>query len=348
MNFDKFLNNNEMKDDLIRLLVEYEKKYQRDNGYDIRESITGPIVDMLYNSDTEKEYISELKDGIKFKFKYKSKIMRDFILRHETSSDHFWEPQTTKLLKYLSKNMKNVFVGGAYIGDHVVYIAKELESNNGRCYTFEPNVDSFNLLKDNCLLNSLSNVEFNNKGLWCEDKRLVFVGNDSHASSREAELSDEGEGFEAVSINKYCKDHNIEKIDLIMLDLEGGELNVLRGADKFLEMSKNDAPVVVFEIHSSYVDWKDGLVRTDIGAYLDLKGYSLYSIRDFQSNYPMSGRKIELISANTTLLDGPEHGFNIIAIKNEKILDDKNIVFLENLSPKLLLHRDKKYHFPIN
>lgn len=350
IDFDKFLNdvkeNEEQKSNLIDILVEYEKEFQVDNGYSIREKITGPIVDKLY-TDVDKVYVSDLQNGIKFKYKYKSKIMRDFILRHEKCPDHFWEPQTTKLLKLLSKNIKNVFVGGAYIGDQVIYIAKELQHHQGICYTFEPNTDSFNLLKDNCELNHLDNVVFNNKGLWHEDKTLIFVGDDSHASSQEAEACDE-HGFEAVALNNYCTKNNISNIGLIMLDLEGGELNVLKGADKFLEMSEDLAPIVIFEIHSSYVDWNNGLEKTDIGEYLTLRGYSLYSIRDFQSNYPMGDSKIELVSAKTTILDGPAHGFNMIAVKNKKILENDNIVFHENLSPKLLLHRDKKIHFPIN
>lgn len=247
IDINKFLtnvkNNREFQDDLISFLVKYEKTFQKDDGYSIREEFTGPIVDELFlNSD--EVFISELQDGIKFKYTYKSKIMRDFILKHEKYPDHFWEPQTTKLLKLLSNNAKNVFVGGAYIGDQVIYIAKELQKDNGTCHTFEPNTDSFNLLKENCNLNNLTNVICNNKGLWYENKRLVFVGDDSHASSKEVESIDEV-GFEAVSINNYCSENNIDIVDLIMLDLEGGELNVLKGASRFLS-SKVTAPNIIF------------------------------------------------------------------------------------------------------
>jgi len=338
---------NELKRDFIKLLVRYEKKYQLDNGYSIREEITGPMVDELYLGSPE-IFISELQEEIKFKYRYKSKIMRDFFLRHEELPDHFWEPQTTKLLRILSRNSKTVFVGGAYIGDQVVYIAKELTRNpDAKCYAFEPNLDSFCLLKDNCKLNNFNNIIINNKGLWYDNKKLAFVGNDSHAFSKEVDYL-EDEGFDAVSINNYCLENNIFEIDLIMLDLEGGELNVLKGADNFLEMSSKKAPTIIFEIHSSYVNWKNGLQKTNIGEYLTEKGYFLYSIRDFQSNYPMQGCKIELIPAETTILDGPKHGFNMIAVKDESLLEHKHIVFCDNLSPKLLLHRDKKIHFPLH
>jgi FkbM family methyltransferase len=335
-----------LREKLIGILVEYEKEFQSDNGYNIREEITGPIVDDLFLNSNE-VFISKVQDEIQFKYTYKSKIMRDFILRHEKCPDHFWEPQTTKLLKMLSKTSKNVFVGGAYIGDHVVYIAKELLEKNGKCHTFEPNTDSFNLLKENCKLNKLDNVVFNNKGLWYENKKLVFVGDDSHASSQELN-SDSETGFDAVSINNYCKDQNVATVDLIMLDLEGGELNVLKGASDYLSLDKNLAPIIIYEIHSSYSDWSNGLEKSEICSYLIDNGYSLYSIRDFQSNYPMKNKKIELIPVKSTIIDGPSHGFNMIALKDKSILNNENIVLCENVSPKLLLHRDKKLHSPIS
>lgn len=102
-----------------------------------------------------------------------------------------------------------------------------------------------------------------------------------------------------------------------------------------------------FEIHSSYVDWSKGLESTEIGAYLIDNGYSLFSIRDFQSNVKVDS-KIELIPASKTYLKGPEHGFNMLAIKDLSVLKNENIQILENISPKLLLHRDKKMHAPLS
>ena len=133
-----------------------------------------------------------------------------------------------------------------------------------------------------------------------------------------------------------------------MIDLEGGEYNALMGASEFIKKDKESAPIIIFEIHNNYVDWSNGLEETDICKYLINNGYYLYSIRDFQSNYDMKEKKIELIPAKLTYLKGPKHGFNMIAVKNTNLLNNRNIVFVENVSPKLLLHRDKKLHYPIS
>lgn len=344
--FDDIRSDEDLTNQLISLLVQYEIKFQKDDGFDIREKISGPIVDTLFK-ESNKTFDVTLKDGIKFKFTYKSKIMRDFLLRRDPEPDHFWEPQTTKLLKLLCSTSKSAVVGGAYIGDQVVYIGKSLQQNDGICYAFEPNRDSYNLLQTNCSLNNLTNVVSIQKGLWYQKKNLTFVGEDSHASSAEAN-KDSTYTFEATSINSYCEENNVNSIDLIMLDLEGGELNVLKGATNFLKKDSNSAPIVIFEIHKSYVDWSNGLEKTDIGVFLMEHGYHLFAIRDFQSNYPMVNKKIELIPAQSVILDGPSHGFNMIALKNLELLNNQNIQILQNLSPKLLLHRDKKIHYPLN
>ena len=47
-----------------------------------------------------------------------------------------------------------------------------------------------------------------------------------------------------------------------MMDVEGNELNVLKGAKNLLKINCVDN--IIFEIHSNYVDWKKGLKNTPI------------------------------------------------------------------------------------
>ena len=74
--------------------------------------------------------------------------------------------------------------------------------------------------------------------------------------------------------------------------------------------------------------------------------YILYAIRDYQSNVNLKGYPIELIPIDFVYLKGPKHGFNILAIKDENILNDKQFRIRKNVSPKLLKHRDPKIHSP--
>jgi hypothetical protein len=63
----------------------------------------------------------------------------------------------------------------------------------------------------------------------------------------------------------------------------------------------------------------------------------------------MHDKPIELIPAHTAYLEGPPHGFNMLAVKNPDslIADDKMFKVVPGVSPKLLRHRDPKIHAPI-
>jgi len=297
----------------------------------VRDDVTGPIVDALHASlDVVRK---ELRSGIVFEFPYRSKIARDFVMAE--SPDHVWEPQTTKLLLQLSQGVTDVVVGGAYFGDQAILIADALRGR-GTCHAFEADPDQAQMLERNAALNHLDNVRVQAVGLWSDSvSRLRFAGHDALASTFAAE-----DGIPTITIDDYAKDL---AVGLIMLDLEGGELAVLQGAERVL---RELAPHVVFEIHRSYVDWSQGLQNTDIARLLAAHGYTLFAVRDFQSNVDLTGRPIELVPIETAYLEGPPHGFNIVAVKDARVLQGEPFRITPNVSPKLLMHRDPRLHHP--
>jgi FkbM family methyltransferase len=316
-----------------------------ENASTPREDLTGPILDALHQH--VQVVRKELINGIMFDFYYRSRIARDFIMSRPEKPDHVWEPQTTKLLLQLSAGASNVVVGGAYFGDQAILIADQLQrSGGGVCHAFEPDGDQADMLEHNARLNKLSNVRVNKVGLWSDClTRLRLAGPDALATAVPVTEAEVDQSFPTITIDEYLRDRNIERVELIMLDLEGGELEALRGARGQLSLPSRVAPHVVFEVHRSYVDWTGGLQNTEIVRYLRDFGYRLYAVRDFQSNFDMRGRPIELVNAETAYLEGPPHGFNMLAVKDTAVIDDRYKI-CDGVSPKLLLHRDPKLHYP--
>ena len=76
-------------------------------------------------------------------------------------------------------------------------------------------------------------------------------------------------------------------------------------------------------------------------------GYTMFAVRDFQSNYDLQGRPIELVPAATAYLQGPPHGFNVLAVKDPSIVQNELFVLRPDVSPKLLFHRDPALHHPL-
>lgn len=314
---------------------------QLDYSGPVRDDVTGPIVDALHGDDDRFE--KTLADGTKFNFLFRTKIARDFLMSDQTHPNHVWEPQTTKLLLNLAQDLAgDVVVGGAYFGDQAILVARNVKPNQ-TVHCFEPNSVQATMLAGNVNLNRLNNVRVNKVGLWSNSNvRLKLSGYDSFANAVGASANDK-DAFNTVSIDDY-RGQNKAKIGLIQLDIEGAEYGALLGAHKTL---REDKPHVIFEVHRNYVDWTHGLAKTDICHYLAGLGYTIFAVRDFNSHIDMGNRPIELIPVDKVYLKGPPHGFNMLAVQDPTRVQGAGFYRVENVSPKLLTHKDPVLHHPV-
>ena len=312
----------------------------------VRDEVTGPLVDALHDENQVVRKV--LSDGTVFDFLYRTKIARDFVLSSPVNPDHVWEPQTTKLLVHLARRCSDVLIGGAYFGDQAILMARAMSASGGRCHAFEPNKDQLAMLRHNAGLNGLQNIRSWELGLWSDSSaHLRLVGNDSFAYSEPAASDSEG-SFATIAVDQYCEQQCIDRLGLIMLDIEGAESKVLEGARQQLARAAGEAPSIVFEVHRHYVDWSNGLENAPIARFLAELGYTLFAVRDFNSNVDMRGRPVELIPVDKVYLEGPPHGFNMLAVKDPQALDGLDVAYCEGVSPKLLWHKDPALHHPLN
>jgi len=341
---DQIAGKDEWRGAFIRQLIAFEGAIDAP-GVDVREELTGPLVDALFDDD--QVIRKTLSNGVTFEFLYRSKIARDFVMSTPESPDHAWEPQTSRILVNLAKTAKQVVIGGAYFGDHAVLIAREVAARGGTVHAFEPNGEQRAMLKRNAELNDLSNIVPRPEGLWHDSTtNLKLVGYDSFASAEAAEAGAE-DAFKTVTIADYLQAAGVSDLDLIVLDIEGAELGALKGAEPFLARPAGQAPNILFEVHRHYVDWSNGLENTEIARLLTGHGYSLFALRDFNSNYDLAGKAIELIPMGAIHLEGPPHGFNMVAVKDPAIFEGKDYAIVRDVSPKLLRHKDPRLHHPV-
>jgi FkbM family methyltransferase len=327
------------REQLIAVLRRIEADFP-DRSVNVRDSLTGPIVDALFEKNELLR--KELADGLVVSFRYTSKIARDFVMAPDRP-DHVWEPQTTKLLLLLARAARNVVFAGAYFGDQALLVAAAMRAHGGTCYCFEPSETQIALLQSNARANGLDNIVAIRQGLWSHaDARLELVGEDAHASSRE--IADARRGIPATSLDAFGRTHGMDAVQVLSIDIEGGELAALRGAESYLRQAEAAAPALVFEVHRSYVDWSHGLEQTEIARYLAGFGYVLFAIRDYQGNVDMRGRPIEVVPIRTARLDGPPHGFNVLAVKQHDLIEKLGLRVVEGVSPKLLFHGDPRFH----
>ena len=325
---------------------------QAANPANFRDQVRWPLILALLSEAGTQRVV--LENGLIFEVGADSRIEQALLLSSVEHPDHVWEPQTTKLLTALAADASQTIIGGAYIGDHVLPVAHVMarQTPPGQVHAFEPMSHAFNCLLRNIELNNMSNVVANRLGLWdSSDTSLSVEGQLALASSVAVDDEDSASTGEdvikSVTIDDYVKSRQLSSVGLIMLDTEGGEERALVGASSLLERPYPDAPNIVFEIHRHFVDWSDGLENTSVVKLLTSRGYAVFAIRDFHLNYPMAGKPIEIIPVDKVYLEGPPHGFNALATKDEGLAGRLGLRVVENVSPKLLLDRDPALHHPL-
>jgi FkbM family methyltransferase len=333
------------REEALRMeLVEWLKKAEARVTYTgaIRDDISGPIIDALHTDDDR--LAKTLADGTKFEFLYRTKIARDFMLSALDHPSHVWEPQTTRLLQHLASHTAgDVLIGGAYFGDHAILLGKQLAPEGRKVHCFEPNTVQSGMLLRNIEINSLTNLQVHTQGLWDENSlRLRLDGFDSFANVVLANKDEEG--FETVRIDDYMAAEK-RSLGIIMLDIEGAELRALKGATAVLQA---DRPAIVFEVHRDYVDWSNGLAKAEICAFLALEGYHLFAVRDFNTNQEMSNLPVELVPVDDVFLEGPPHGFNMLAVTDLAQVSGSLFKHVSGVSPKLLRHKAPALHHPLD
>jgi len=336
---ETFRGNDQFRDNFIQALIDFEIKsgYPRNN---VRDSVTGPICDELFMKES---FTKSLSNGLKIKFVYNSKIAKEFLLSEPAVPDHVWEPQTTKLLLHFSKGAKNVIIAGAYFGDQAIPVANNIK-DTGLCHTFEPNKNNSDLIIENAALNNLNNIIVNNVALWDKsNEKLVFEGADALASTIMAADSQENI-LTTITIDDYIIQNRVGKINLLMIDVEGSEVKVLEGAKSMLRENK---PVVVFETHSLYNDWSNGIQNSDSVRLMTSLGYEVYAVRDFHQNIDTGNMPVELLPLNRTFcVTPPHHGFNLLAVPSKEFIDDSLFKIVHDLSPKLIMHKNDVKFLP--
>ncbi|MDA0891149.1 MAG: FkbM family methyltransferase [Proteobacteria bacterium] len=327
----------DLRQQVIALCLEAESVLEHDGS--CREDITGPIVDAMHSEDDV--YTKELSDGTRVSYLYRTKIARDLLLAPERNLTHLWEPQTTKLLLHLTESAAgDLIVGGAYFGDQALLAGKRLAPLGLRVHCFEPNDAQAGMLLSNIALNEFKNFTVHKMGLWSSSgKSMRLDGFDSFAN---VVAAPDGEGFDTITIDDFVS-ANALKVGLVQLDIEGSELAALQGARNTLS---RDMPNVIFELHRSYVDWDNGLRETEICKLFLEMDYQVFAIRDINSHYEMPDHKIELVELDHVYLEGPHHGFNMVAFRPDFEFNDAVFRVMRRVSPKLLPHKDPRLHHP--
>lgn len=164
-------------------------------------------------------------------------------------------------LEFINRNkIKTILDAGFCDGIHSLAFRKALP-NLQKLYAFEPMYSKFrNELYDK-FIQAENFVEIIPFGLYNTPCKIEFCINEQiNGASRIAgtrgingfRQNETLTSIETTTIDLYCKEHNIKKIDFIKMDIEGAETKALEGG---IETIKRDRPQLAISIYHSISDF---------------------------------------------------------------------------------------------
>lgn len=185
-----------------------------------------------------------------------------------------------------------VFDIGANVGKLTIDFSY-LVGDNGVVHAFEPSAETYERLEETIVLEKRKNVVLNRCALGYKTGVAKFhVYDADHSTLNSFALRPlKKYGIDAISsvedvfvntVDKYCQNHEIEHIDLLKIDVEGAELEVLRGADKMLNEKR--VRCCIFEFGQTIFDM--GATPQDVRSFLKEKGYQLRNLIEGDPVFP--------------------------------------------------------------
>jgi FkbM family methyltransferase len=139
---------------------------------------------------------------------------------------------------------------GANVGFYTLCLAKR--ASRGGIHSFEPVPLNYHVLALNILANRLANVVINNCAVGDANGEVDFcIARDSAFSSlidtgRKAVI--ETTKIPMVTLDSYCSEHNLPRIDILKVDVEGAEPAVVRGARSLLTDPERRPRLIMLEL----------------------------------------------------------------------------------------------------
>jgi FkbM family methyltransferase len=201
------------------------------------------------------------------------------------------------------------------VGTHFGYealLAAELVGKNGLVVCFEPHPETFKIACKNL---AESNIEVNNMAVGSADGYIKMANNDitrSAFNSIDTALGDSASiDVPIVSLDSFFKERK-SKISFIKCDVEGFEMEVLKGAINVIEQDK---PIMVLEAEMP-LENPERTRAKQLAAFLKVYNYKPF-------NFGLQGQYLEIAELDRSQSD---HA-NVLFIHESMVLAVKQQIF---------------------
>lgn len=187
-----------------------------------------------------------------------------------------WEP-----LKILKPKKNDIVID---IGANTGYYSLRLSSlvgDNGKIIAIEPDPQTFNALIKNCELNNISNVNAHNIAISNSNGKITFHQSIFHSGTSSMFVNEKDKSkmkkiiIKTTTLDELIKE-KYEYIAWVKIDVEGAELEVLKGSSTILSKTKN----IIIEVHEHILN-QNNKNSKEIIEILEESGFKITLLNDF-------------------------------------------------------------------
>jgi FkbM family methyltransferase len=171
---------------------------------------------------------------------------------------------------------------GANIGMYTILLSR-LVGNSGKVYAFEPDPNTFEILKENLRLSKCNNVIVSQIALSNRDTNVILSKpseeyGDAFNFIKFVDFKNEST-IKTQTLDNFLEINGVKGVEFIKIDVEGAELLCFLGAQKTLENS--NSLFIVSECYEKYL-LRFGHKISDLLIYMDQLKYECFNYDDWQ------------------------------------------------------------------
>tara|TARA_Y100001935_G_C17286360_1_gene500614 strand:- start:500 stop:1393 length:894 start_codon:yes stop_codon:yes gene_type:complete len=164
---------------------------------------------------------------------------------------------------------------GANVGNHTLQFSKHFK----KVYSFEPNPRTFELLDSNT--NRIDNIQTFNFGCGKEDEILLLKESFHNIGGSSVVFDINTDNLIEIQIKKLDELYNeIEDLQAIKIDVEGMEIDVLKGSERIIT---NSLPVIGLEQLEE--EFKEEFTETAALDWLRERGFKIFTLKMSETHW---------------------------------------------------------------
>ncbi|NNC82379.1 MAG: FkbM family methyltransferase [Flavobacteriales bacterium] len=254
-----------------KLILKYLRHFPIDTGKGILEK-------RIQLPDDNSDFEFTGSNGTRYLLSFQDHVMRKIYTMG------MYERNTVKQLIALAKKDMTFVDVGTNIGAYTLNLAPHVK----QCISFEPNPRTLKYLYKNVELNGYKNVTVVPKGLSDLEEELdIHIQSLGSSSFNKHQHLGDSERVSLTTLDLHCERHQVERVDILKIDVEGHEMKVLLGAKETLK--RNPKMAVVLELdHNTSIS---GHTKKDYLDFMASEGFQAYAPK----GYPFPLKKMERI-----------------------------------------------------